>query len=153
MASAEVKHLFNLSADRMWALIGDFGDTGKWSGRPPEACRRDGHGIGALRTLFLADGREIVDRLIDEGPMTYCYEIVTSPLPVASYQARMTIKPVSDAACELIWSGTFQPAGITDAEAVVFFEDIYRMGIAMMERQLAKMGKSMPGGVPTAHVG
>ena len=139
MASAEVKHLFNLSAERMWALIGDFGDTGKWSGRPPEACRREGRGVGALRTLYLADGREIVDRQTAEGPMTYSYEIVTSPLPVASYQACMAVAPVSATTCELTWSGRFEPAGITDAEAVVFFEDIYRMGIAMMERQIAKL--------------
>ena len=46
-------HVFELPADALWGLIGDFGATGKWSGRPPEACVQTGEGIGALRTLTL----------------------------------------------------------------------------------------------------
>lgn len=138
MATAEITRRFDVSAEQLWVLVGDFGDTGKWSGRPPEACRRDGEGIGALRTLTLADGRVIVDRLVDEGPLHYSYEIVSSPLPVTRYRATMAVRPLGEARCELIWSGAFDPNGISDADAVALFEGVYRQALDMIDRQLAK---------------
>lgn len=139
MESAEVSHIFQLSADQLWDLIGDFGDTGKWSGRPPEACVQSGEGIGALRTLTLEDGRQIVDRLDAAGEKFYSYSIVTSPLPVNSYQATMSVKPIDPKTSEFTWSGQFEPNGISDTQAVVFFESVYRSGIAMMERTISAM--------------
>jgi hypothetical protein len=139
MPSAEVRHVFHLSADQLWGLIGDFGDTGKWSGRPPEACVQSGEGIGALRTLTVEDGRQIVDRLDALGDKFYSYSIVTSPLPVASYQATMSVKPIDSTSSEFTWSGKFEPNGISDAQAATFFENVYRSGIAMMERTISTM--------------
>ena len=81
MPVVTTEQVFDLPADELWALIGDFGDTGKWSGRPPEGCVQEGEGIGALRTLTLADGRKIVDRLEAQSANSYSYSIVTSPLP------------------------------------------------------------------------
>lgn len=99
MATASLEHIFNVPAHYIWDLIGDFGDTGKWSGRPPEACVQSGAGIGALRTLTLADGGQIVDRLDALGPMSYTYSIVASPLPVASYTATMMVESIDEASC------------------------------------------------------
>jgi hypothetical protein len=141
MAKAELNYEFDVSAETLWALIGDFGDTSKWSGRPPETCKRDGTGVGDLRTLFLADGREIVDRLIDEGPLHYSYEIVESPLPVSSYRATMAVQPTGDQSCLFTWSGDIEPRGLTNEQATAFFEDVYRQGLSMMQRQLAHSGQ------------
>jgi hypothetical protein len=132
MAVATVTHHFDISAEQLWDMIGDFGDTGKWSGRPPEACVQEGIGIGALRTLTLADRRVIVDRLEAQGEYYYSYSIVTSPLPVRSYRATMSVAPLTDDSCVFTWSGNIEPHGMTDEQAVAFFEDIYRMGIGLM---------------------
>jgi Polyketide cyclase / dehydrase and lipid transport len=140
MAKAAVSHKFDLTADALWDLIGDFGNTSKWSGSPLEACVQQGEGIGALRTLTVQDGRQIVDRLDAVGERSYCYSIVTSPLPVASYSATMAVTPIDDASCELIWSGEFEPKGISDEQAVAFFINVYHSGIAMMTKTIAKMG-------------
>ena len=140
MATAEIRHIFPLSADQFWDLIGDFGDTGKWSGRPPEACLRSGRGVGALRTLTLADGRQIVDRLEAQGDKFMTYSIVTSPFPVVSYKATMAVSPLGPKSCEFSWSGEFEPSGQTDTQSVAFWENIYRSGIAMMERTISEMG-------------
>ncbi len=137
MPTAEIKHFFPISAERLWGLIGDFGDMGKWSGRPPGACVQSGVGVGALRIITLDDGRQIVDRLTAEGPMTYSYCIVSSPLPMKTYQATMAVTPVSDAASELTWSGEFEPAGLSDADAIAFVENMYRYGISLMQKTLA----------------
>jgi hypothetical protein len=136
MAATEIRHVFSCSADELWVLIGDFGNTGKWSGRPPEACVQTGEGIGALRTLMLADGRQIIDRLDAMDVMSYTYSIVESPLPVATYTATMAVKPIDDASCEFHWSGRFEPKGIIDTQAIALFDDVYRSGVAMIEKAL-----------------
>lgn len=138
MAIASITQRFSVSAEVLWALIGDFGNTGKWSGRPPEACVQTGEGVGSCRTLTLADGRQIVDRLEDMGHNFYTYSIVTSPLPVRSYRATMAVKPEDGSACTFTWSGEFEPEGMTDEAAVAFFENVYRSGIRMMESALAQ---------------
>ncbi len=138
MPSAQLVHIFNVPVDELWALIGDFGDTGRWSGRPPEACLQEGEGVGALRTLTLEDGRQIVDRLEAQGPYSYSYSIVRSPLPVSSYRATMEVAPVSATSSQLTWSGEFEPIGMSDAEAVSFWQSIYRMGVGLMEKTIAR---------------
>jgi Polyketide cyclase / dehydrase and lipid transport len=137
MAIATITQHFAIPVARLWEMIGDFGDTGKWSGRPPEACIREGDGIGALRTLTLADGRVIVDRLEAQGEYYYSYSIVTSPLPVRSYRATMAVAPLTENSCVLTWSGNVEPEGLKDEQAIAFFEDIYRMGIGLIQRSIA----------------
>ena len=136
MGVATVTHIFPLAVNALWKLIGDFGDTGKWSGRPSEACVQEGEGIGAVRTLTLADGRVIVDRLEAQGEYYYSYSIVTSPLPVQAYRATMSVAPLNEDSCTFTWSGNIEPEGITDEQAIAFFEDVYRSGIAMMNRTI-----------------
>lgn len=138
-ATAQLKHQFALPVDALWAMIGDFGDVGKWSGRLPEACVQDGEGIGALRTLTLDDGRQVVDRLDAQGDDFYSYSIVSSPFPVTSYAATMSVAAVDAATSELTWRGSIEPDGMTDAEAVALFENIYRYGIGLMEKQIERL--------------
>jgi hypothetical protein len=142
MPTATITHIFPLPAAKLWAIIGDFGDTGKWSGRPPEACVADGIGIGALRRLTVADGRVIVDRLEAQGDYYYSYSIAmepgTIPLPVQNYRATMSVAPLDEACCTFTWSGLFDAQGISDADAVAFFEGVYRSGIAMMTATLGE---------------
>jgi Polyketide cyclase / dehydrase and lipid transport len=140
MPSAKIVHVFALPARELWALIGDFGDTSRWSGRPAGACVQEGRGIGSLRTLTLDDGRQIVDRLEAEGENFYSYSIVRSPLPVSSYKATMAVAPVDASSSQLTWSGEFVPVGMSDADAIKFWENIYRMGIGLMERTIARRG-------------
>ena len=138
-AIAHLKHQFAIPVDTLWVMIGDFGDVGKWSGRPPEACVQQGEGIGALRTLTLDDGRQVVDRLDAQGDDFYSYSIVSSPFPVTSYAATMSVAAVDAATSELTWRGTIEPEGMTDAEVVALFENIYRYGIGLMEKQIERL--------------
>lgn len=137
MPIVTTEHVFDLPVDELWALIGDFGDTGKWSGRPPEGCVQEGEGIGALRTLTLADGRKIVDRLEAQTANSYSYSIVTAPLPYKSYRATMAVAPIDAASSRFTWTGEFEPLGMSDEEAIVFTKNIYAMGIGLMQKTLA----------------
>lgn len=137
-AIAHLKHQFAIPVDALWAMIGDFGDVGKWSGRPPEACVQEGSGIGALRTLTLDDGRQVVDRLDAQGDGFYRYSIVTSPFPVTSYTATMSVAAVDAAISELTWRGEIEPDGISNETATEMFEGMYRYGVGLIERQIAR---------------
>ena len=69
---------------------------------------QNGEGIGALRTLTLANGQQIIDRLEGQSPMSYTYSIVSSPLPVASYAATIAVTPIDENAGA---KQTCEPAG------------------------------------------
>jgi mxaD protein len=137
MPIVTTEHVFDLPVDELWALIGDFGDTGKWSGRPPEGCVQEGEGIGALRTLTLADGRKIVDRLEAQTANSYSYSIVTAPLPYKSYRATMAVTPIDAASSRFTWTGEFEPRGMSDEAAISFTKSVYAMGIGLMQKTLA----------------
>lgn len=132
MPKVTAEHLFNLPIDELWDLLGDFGDTGKWSGRPKDACIPGGRGIGALRTLTLQDGRVIVDRLEAQTEYSYTCSVVEGPLPYASYQATMAVEAVDAQSTLFTWTGEFEPKVISDAEAIAFTEGVYAKGIELM---------------------
>jgi hypothetical protein len=128
--------MFALPLDELWAILGDFGQTGKWSGRPPEACVKEGEGIGALRTLTIQDGRVIVDRLEAQNDRSYTYSVVSGPLPYSSYRATMLVEPVDAGHSRFRWIGEFEPAGISEDDAIAFTRSVYAAGIAMMRRTI-----------------
>ena len=136
MPKVTAERIFNLPIDELWEVLGDFGDTGKWSGRPKEACVQEGQGIGSLRTLTIADGRVIVDRLEAETEYSYTYSVVTGPLPYASYKATMAVKSLDENNTLFTWTGEFEMTDMSDEEGIKFTESVYASGIKMMEQTL-----------------
>lgn len=138
MTATSVSKSYPVSADALWSLIGDFGNVQKWTGRGPESCISEGEGIGSLRTLNLADGRSIVDRLDAVGQRSYSYSIVTSPLPFNSYNATMAVAPIDAESCTFTWSGVFETIGMDEAQSIAFVQGIYQHGIAMIDAALER---------------
>ncbi len=142
MANTSIEQVFDLHEDSLWDLIGEFGNMSKWTGLPASTCVQQGSGAGALRTLTLADGSTIIDRLEAQTERSYSYSIVNiddAPLPYSSYRATMKVERVSDTSSKLIWSGDFDPDGISDDEAVAVARRMYTMGIDMMKAAAAKL--------------
>ena len=50
----------------------------------------------------------------------------------------MAVTPTGPHTSRLTWSGEFVPSRMNDADAVVFWENIYRMGIGLMEATIAR---------------
>ncbi|MEM8974490.1 MAG: SRPBCC family protein [Pseudomonadota bacterium] len=138
MPKVMAEHVFNLPIDELWHYLGDFGDTGKWSGRPKDACIQEGEGVGALRTLIVQDGRVIIDRLEAQTDYSYTYSVVEGPLPYVSYRATMAVEAVDAESTRFTWTGEFEPKGVSEAESVTFTEGIYAMGIAMMRKTIQR---------------
>jgi hypothetical protein len=138
MAQAQVTQQFDIPAEQLWELIGDFGNMSKWTGLPPETCVQEGDGVGCIRTLTVPRGI-IVDRLDAMTPNSYSYSVINaseSPLPYKSYRATMTVDPVTPTSSQLTWAGEFEPDNISEEEAISNVENMYQMGIGLMKTTL-----------------
>jgi len=70
------------SAADVWTVMSDFGGL-----EPNEmiaSCVVDGDGVGAVRTIALVGGGEVIERLesCDEGTREFSYAIINESRPV-----------------------------------------------------------------------
>ncbi|MEZ5670504.1 MAG: SRPBCC family protein [Alphaproteobacteria bacterium] len=133
MAGVSVTERIAASADRVWGVIGDFGGLVRWL-PAIAACTVEGHGIGAVRTLGFVGAdvfaRERLDAH-DDAARSYTYTVVGTDLPIAAYNATMTVAPDGDAASLLHWSSSFTVTADGDEnEVATMIERTYRDGIA-----------------------
>ena len=64
MASQNVQEFIEAPAEAVWELLSDFGGLQKYA-HPGFVigCDCDGGGVGALRTVTMADGSQVLERL------------------------------------------------------------------------------------------
>lgn len=131
MTTVTVSEDIGASADRVWELLSDFG--GIQAGGPITSVETEGEGVGMIRTLGIAGG-QVVERLDrwDGEAKVFSYSILNedSPLPVSGYSATVTVTETGPGSCNVDWTGTFEPKGAPEADAVKVVEGIYRGGIA-----------------------
>ena len=86
-------------ADTVWTVMSNFGGI-KRSATIKNVVV-EGSGVGMLRTLTMAGGGIVQERLktFDPASRTYSYAIVNpnSPLPVSGYLSTATISPYDNA--------------------------------------------------------
>lgn len=87
------------------------------------------------RTLTLKDGGKIVEKRTawDKKEMTYSYEIVESPLPVANYKSTFKVEKGKKKTSSVTWSATFEPKGASEDEAKKAIEGIYSSGLEALK--------------------
>lgn len=144
MASASVEQEFDLSADALWALVGDFGNVGQWSGEPPEHCVQEGEGIGCLRRRTVDEGAVMVERLEARSEHSYTYSLVdpvSSPLPFRAYIATIMVLPIDGQRSRLIWAGEFEPDGITEEQATSLALSVWALDIGLMRQTVAALSE------------
>ncbi len=138
MTTVTVSEDINGKAADVWAALSDFG--GIKVGGPVTSFSTQGKGVGMVRTIGLGGGT-VVERLDrhDAGAMVFAYSITNEdcPLPVRGYSATVQITPKSSNACNVTWSGTFEPKGASEADASKVVEGIYRGGIAGARKAVA----------------
>ncbi len=135
MAQVNMKTAIEASADTIWQIVRDYGGNGRYVAAI-SGIVVEGQGVGAIRTITLQDGAELVERLdiFDDDARTLTYSIVKSPLPLADYVATMTVRELAPSRCELQWSSTFEPDGAPEAEAKAIVEGIYGMGFEGLKK-------------------
>lgn len=127
MSKVSMSTRINASSDKVWEVLRDF------NGLPAiisviKKSTMEGSGTGALRTLsFEGGGPPVVEKLekIDDQAKTLSYSIVTSPLPVSEYFATVETMEMDQRQCEVRWYSTFEPKGVSEAEAVKVVEGVY----------------------------
>lgn len=126
------------TAADVWNVVGDFGGIDRFMD-DIASVELEGEGVGAVRTLHLADGAEVVETLDawDAAAMSYSYSIDESPLPIADYSATMTVSALEDGRSKVDWESTFVAAGVSDEEARETVADIYEMGFAGLKKRFS----------------
>jgi len=115
---------------RLWAQFGGWCALKDW--HPAVAnCEESTEDGAKVRVLTLKDGGKIKEKLLDEKPNFYRYEILESPLPVKNYQAQFALTPDDDDEDEInfAWSATFDANGKTNKEAHDVIEGIFNAGL------------------------
>jgi len=140
MSEVKVNEDVAAPAAKVWELLGDFGGIAKWGGPMLQNVTVDGSGVGAVRTIALAGGGSIQERLEahDPGRRTLSYSIVgTSPLPIRNYYSTCRVVETGPGKCRVEWEGRFEPAGVPEAQAQDIVRGVYTSGIAAARKLLA----------------
>lgn len=128
----------------VWALVGDFCAIGRWHPQV-ERCilsaDEDDDSVRVqLRGLVVKGGEGTiveVETARDDAAMTYSYSFVQGPLPVSAYNASITVRP-NGSGSTVVWSGTFDAAGVSDWEAEADIAGVYDRGLAGIAREAAR---------------
>lgn len=112
----------------VWSLVGGFQAVPDW--HPGVESSTPGTlGEVETRRLSIVGGGEIYEKSLGSDGMSYGYEILESPLPVANYRAIISVVDAGGKAV-LVWSSTFEDmAEGAGAAAVV---GVYEAGIAAL---------------------
>jgi len=138
MASVEEHVRISAPADDVWTVVRDFGSIADWT-PPITDATVDGTGVGAERTLTLADGGQVVERLeaLDDEARTLRYSIVEGPLPVQDYEGTFSVTDVDDSTCEVTWASTFTVDGPPEDEITGTFSELYAAGLSGLRDHVA----------------
>ncbi len=126
------------AADKVFAVIGDF--AGLEKNEMIKDFTVKGSGVGAVRSITLANGGVIEERLEkhDAKARTFTYAIINeqTALPVAKYVSTVLVTQLDAASSTIHWSSTFEPVGIAEAQAETIIAGVYKGGIARTRRRL-----------------
>jgi hypothetical protein len=113
--------------DALWQKIGEFCAIQTWH-PAAKKCEISEEGGVTFRTLTLPDGGLIKEKLLEQTPTSYSYEIVESPLPVQNYKSTFSVMAHGDSAM-VDWVSTFDAKGMADAEAEGVIAGILKAGL------------------------
>lgn len=123
-----------LSADAVWAVIGDFVRIDKWAKLVVEAESEVTH-EGRFRLLTLQDGQSFRERLVDEGSHFYSY---TLPRPgTTAYLSTVSVRPLAPSSSRIELIVRFEPAeGASVEDLTAQMTGFCRGNVKAMKRAL-----------------
>lgn len=134
MAQTTVKAEIAVSADKLWALVRDFGNV-PWMPGGDEATV-EGEGVGMVRGLMGGVVRERLES-IDEAAKQIGYTIDEGlPVPAKDYHATMVVSAAGADKAQLVWSCTYEPDGASEEEVGAQFEGLYTTMIGWIKENL-----------------
>ncbi|HLG86736.1 MAG TPA: SRPBCC family protein [Alphaproteobacteria bacterium] len=141
-ASATVTERVAAPIDRVWEVLSDFSAMQR---RTAGLTRFtvEGSGAGAVRTFQIGDGPVMRERLEVFDPVGYRFAYaLLPPAFMENYLGEVQLKPDGPEACLVVWSGRCTVSSAQEAaERRVFFENVYRNGIAWVRKELGVLEK------------
>jgi len=128
----------NAKADDVWAKSSNFGDLGAWhpAATQTEIVEGTNNQVGAVRVITLPDGGKLKEKLeaYDAKKHTYSYTILEGVLPVSDYHSTYTVHSVGANKTKVTWSGTFNAAGASNADAIKTITGVYKGGLDNLKK-------------------
>ena len=127
----------NASPETTWKMVGHYDHIDVWH---PAVVMVDVTGDarepGAVRVLTLANGARFTEVLLrhDDRDLSYTYKITDSPLPIANYEATLSVRAAPEGKAVMTWSSTFDPKGVSDEQAIEAVSGVYTAGLAHVAR-------------------
>jgi mxaD protein len=100
-------------ADAVWTRISAFGKLHELLPQLLQNTTQEGEGIGAVRTIVLADGGdEIIEELtaFDAADKSFSYRLLEGDLPFENYTATMEVSSDAPDACHVKWTSSYRVA-------------------------------------------
>jgi hypothetical protein len=116
---------FEVSPGQMWERIGDWNGLHTWH---PAVAATQPSETGGRELVLGDDGGSLFETETDRGDLHYSYHIDRSPLPVADYDATISVE-ANDGGCEVVWTAEFNAEGASDAESLATMEGIFQAGL------------------------
>jgi len=126
----------NVSADKVWKLIGSFNALPDWH---PAVEKSELEEEGQQRRLSLVGGGTIIERLenVDEDSRIYSYTIADSPLPLTNHKSTIEVTGEDDENCTVEWSSDFAVSGTSEGEAMEAVRSIYQAGFDNLQKMFS----------------
>ncbi|MQA03799.1 MAG: SRPBCC family protein [Streptosporangiales bacterium] len=145
MARAYASGVVNASADEVWSVIRDFNGLSGWHPAIEGSEITEGTNdiVGAVRTLALAGGGSVSERLlaVDDTDRTYTYEFTDpGPFPVRTYRSTIRVAPVTDAGAAFVeWSCWFDAEAADEPSlAKQYANGVYATGIGALQSRFER---------------
>ena len=136
MVKATVSRDINFGADKVWAVLADFGNLSWVEG--PEKVEVIGEGMGQIRRLFIP-GMDPFDEVLEaiaHSPKTLGYSIPKNAvIPFDNYHATVVVSG-DEASSHIDWSCELDNGAVPAADAQAMMEGNYTMLLDALEKTL-----------------
>ena len=135
----------------VWKYVGDFNGFDLWHPQVRSSTVKGTvNKAGAVRTLKLSDGSELVEKLLkyNAAETSYTYTSIKSPFPIKNYVATISLTPAADGKTLMKWSATFDAVNIDEDIATEMVAIALNGGVYKVQANFQKPGAA--DGAPAA---
>lgn len=128
MVEVSIEREFEVSAEKLWAILADFADISWIPGI--EKVEVEGEGVGMIRHVTAPGLPQLHERMdaIDHEKMILDYSVPeVAFIRAKNYTARAQVFALEDKRCRLHWSCRAEPDDVTEAESTAKTEVFYEM--------------------------
>lgn len=137
-AQVQVVKTINVPSDKAWRAISGIGGLDRWF-TVIRDCRVTGEGVGATRTLQLADGDEIIDVIeeINNRQRRLCYARTKHPFPVSGYRGAVVVRSAGEGVSQISWTVDIDVDENARDAVTAFLHDALSGGVDGLEKDLS----------------